>query len=68
MPADPKDKSPSTQAPQPPQEKEPGLKEGSVVDEYIDDSFPASDPPSFTPGTGSGRPDDAGKPQKPADR
>jgi hypothetical protein len=65
MANDPKSKP----APPPPQEKEPGLKEDSVVDEYIDDSFPASDPPSFTPGTGSGKPDeDARKTQKPSDR
>ena len=40
-----------------------------LVDDTLDDSFPASDPPSFTPQTGSGAPEEqARKRQKPTDR
>jgi hypothetical protein len=49
-----------------PQERSPGLKDGSVVDEAADDTFPASDPPAWTGSTawGAGRTADEEEPPK----
>jgi hypothetical protein len=45
-----------------PKKTKPKSKPGSV-DDQADDSFPASDPPSFNAGGHIGKPDNAGKPK-----
>ena len=52
--------SPREPAPKKPDEP---ARDEQAIDEAVDDSFPASDPPAFTSDTGAGSPD--GKPKKP---
>ncbi len=43
--------------------KKPKDARGAPVDDQLDDSFPASDPPSYSGGGHVGQPDNAGKPK-----